>query len=560
MKIAIASDHGGFDTKQAVLEAVRKHGHEAVDLGCTSKDSCDYPDYAKKVNASILGGDADEGILICTTGIGMSIAANRDAGIRAALCFSSDMASAARIHNDANVLVLGAETLNPESISAILDTWLSEEFSGVERHARRVSKIEADGGQLQEISAIASVDPEIYESLTDEIVRQEKTVNLIASENYVSPAVRQAQGCLMTNKYAEGYPGKRYYNGCQCVDAAEQLAIDRAKELFGAEHANVQPHCGSSANMAVYFAALEPGDTILAMSLADGGHLTHGHHLNFSGRLYNFEDYGVSKAREVIDYDELEKKALETKPKMIVAGASAYPRALDFERFRAIADKVGAMLMVDMAHIAGLIVGGVHQDPVPLADFVTTTTHKTLRGPRGGLVLCKEQYGKALDRAVFPGLQGGPLMHTIAAKAVCFREALQPAFKGYAEQIVKNAAVLAGVINGAGLRIVSGGTDNHLMLVDMTSVDSTGKVAAASLDRAGIVVNKNAIPFDTQSPFITSGVRIGTPAVTTRGMTEPDMQELGGLIVRVLKNLDDATIEAEVRADIEKLVARFPAP
>ena len=560
MKIAIASDHGGFDTKSAVIEAVKSKGHEALDLGCTSTDSCDYPDYAKKVNASIMSGDADEGILICTTGIGMSIAANRNPGIRAALCVDPDMASTARLHNDANVLVLASSTLDADSLKGILEAWLSEKFSGVDRHARRVRKIEGSGGQLQEINAVAGVDAEIYQALTEEIVRQEKTVNLIASENYVSPAVRQAQGCSMTNKYAEGYPGKRYYNGCQCVDVAESLAIERAKELFGADHANVQPHCGSSANMAVYFSVLDPGDRVLAMSLAHGGHLTHGHPVNFSGKLYDFVGYGVSKDTEVIDYDEVEKIALEAKPKMIVAGGSAYPRALDFERFRQIADKVGAMLMVDMAHIAGLVAAKVHQDPVPLADFVTTTTHKTLRGPRSGLVLCKEQYAKAVDKSVFPGLQGGPLMHTIASKAVCFHEALQPAFRDYSSQVVKNAVVLAKVINDAGLRIVSGGTDNHLMLVDMTSVENTGKVAAAALDRAGIIVNKNAIPFDTQSPFVTSGVRIGTPAVTTRGMMEPDMEELGALIARVLNNLGDEKIEAEVLVEIENLAARNPVP
>ena len=560
MKIAVGSDHGGFDVKKLILAILEAKGHEGVDMGCASKDSCDYPDYAKEVASLVSRGEVPEGILICTTGIGMSIAANRAPGVRAALCLTPEMASSAREHNNANVLVLGAKDTDDDTLTKILDVWFSDSFSGVERHARRVEKIESVAGQLEEIRAVAGVDEEIYTALSDEILRQDRDINLIASENYVSPAVRQAQGCAMTNKYAEGYPGKRYYNGCDCVDVAEVLAIERAKELFGADHANVQPHCGSSANMAVYFSVLEPGDTILAMSLAHGGHLTHGHKVNFSGRLFNIADYGVSPDTEVIDYDEVEKKAVESQPKLIVAGASAYPRELDFERFRAIADKVGAMLMVDMAHIAGLVAAKVHQDPVPLADFVTTTTHKTLRGPRSGLVLCKEQYAKQLDMTVFPGLQGGPLMHTIASKAVCFHEALQPAFKEYSKQIIKNASVLAKVINDAGLRIVSGGTDNHLMLVDMTSVKSTGKIASEALDRAGIVVNKNAIPFDKESPFVTSGVRIGTPAVTTRGMKEPEMEELGALILRILKNLENEEIEAQVRAEVQNLAARFPVP
>ena len=365
---------------------------------------------------------------------------------------------------------------------------------------------------------------------------------------------------MLTNKYAEGYPAKRWYNGCENVDTAESLAIERAKKLFGAEHANVQPHSGSGANMAVYYALLEPGDTIMAMSLADGGHLTHGHQMNFSGRFFNIVPYGVREEDEQIDYDALEALALEHKPKMLVAGASAYPRVIDFDRFRSIADKVGALMMVDMAHFAGLVATGQHPSPVPMSDVVTTTTHKTLRGPRGGLILCKEEHAAAIDKQVFPGIQGGPLMHVIAGKAVCFHEALQPSFKDYAAQVVKNAAALAADLEGRGLRIVSGGTDNHLMLVDLSPMDITGKDAAIALDKAGITVNKNAIPFDKKSPFLTSGIRIGTPAITSRGMGEAEMAVIGEMIHRVISNLDDASVQETVKAEVAALNRRFPRP
>jgi glycine hydroxymethyltransferase len=365
---------------------------------------------------------------------------------------------------------------------------------------------------------------------------------------------------VLTNKYAEGYPGKRWYNGCGNIDRAEQLALDRVKALFGADHANVQPHCGSAANMAVYFSLLQPGDTILAMSLAHGGHLTHGNAINFSGRLFKVVHYGVDPKTERLDMGNVKRLALEHKPKLIVAGASAYPRALDFAAFREAADRVGAALMVDMAHIAGLVAAGAHASPVPHAEFVTATTHKTLRGPRGGLVLCREAFAADIDRQVFPGLQGGPEMHTILAKAVCFGEALQPAFKAYGRQIVRNAAVLAESLLGAGFRLVSGGTDNHLMLVDLSPTGLTGKAAAAALERAGIVANKNCIPFDKQSPFVTSGVRLGTPAVTTRGMKEADVKTLAGLVADVLKAPEDGKVIDRTRAAVRELAARFPMP
>ncbi len=409
---------------------------------------------------------------------------------------------------------------------------------------------------MLDYSKVKAADEEVYKAMMDELDRQENNIELIASENFVSEAVMNAMGSHLTNKYAEGYPGKRYYGGCEFVDVAETLAIERAKKLFGAEFANVQPHSGAQANTAVYFAMLEPGDTILGMNLAHGGHLTHGSPVNISGKYFNIVPYGVRQDTEMIDYDALRELAMQHKPKMIVAGASAYPRKLDFKRFREIADEVGALLMVDMAHIAGLVAAGEHESPVPYADFVTTTTHKTLRGPRGGLILCKEQYGPAINKAVFPGTQGGPLMHVIAAKAVCFQEAFSDTFKIYQHQIVLNAKALAESLSANGIRLVSGGTDNHLMLLDLTAQDITGKELEAMLGLAGITVNKNAIPFDTRSPFITSGVRIGTPAVTSRGMDEADMKQIGEWIADVVKRREAAV--DDVLAKVRALCAKRP--
>ncbi len=406
--------------------------------------------------------------------------------------------------------------------------------------------------------SLADTDPEIATAIRQELHRQNSGLELIASENFVSKAVLEAAGSVLTNKYAEGYPGKRYYGGCEFVDVAESLAIARAKALFGAEHANVQPHSGAQANMSVYFALLKPGDTVLGMNLAHGGHLTHGHPLNFSGKLYTIVPYGVRKDDERIDYDELERLAHEHKPKMIMVGASAYPRAIDFERIGGVGRAVGAPVVTDMAHIAGLVAAGVHPSPVPHSDFVTTTTHKTLRGPRGGLVLSRAQYAKDLDRALFPGVQGGPLMHIIAAKAVCLKEAMEPGFIEYQRQIVANATRLATGLSASGFRLVSGGTDNHLMLVDVFSKGLTGKVAEAALGKAGITVNKNAIPFDTNPPMVASGVRIGTPAVTSRGMGETEMDLIADLIARALATPDDDGALAKVRAEVEGLCRNFP--
>jgi glycine hydroxymethyltransferase len=405
---------------------------------------------------------------------------------------------------------------------------------------------------------LVEVDPEIARALQREVDRQTGTLELIASENFVSEAVLEALGSVLTNKYAEGLPGKRYYGGCEFVDVAEALAIERAKELFHAEHANVQPHSGAQANQAVYMTVLQPGDTLLGMSLAHGGHLTHGHPLNFSGKMYKIVSYGVRRDTEILDYDEVERLATEHRPKLIVAGASAYPRTLDFARLEAIARNSGALLMVDMAHIAGLVAAGLHPSPFPHADFVSTTTHKTLRGPRGGAVFCKAQYAKDLDRVVFPGIQGGPLMHVIAAKAVCFQEALQPEFHAYQRQILANAKALAETLAGDGFRIVSGGTDNHLMLVDVFSKNVTGRQAEQNLEHAGITVNKNVIPFDVNPPMTASGIRVGTPAVTTRGMQEPEMQLIGHWIAEVLNNLENTAVQRRVRDEVETLTTRFP--
>ena len=407
------------------------------------------------------------------------------------------------------------------------------------------------------MSNLQKVDPEIFEAIKNEENRQKYTIELIASENFVSPEVLEAQGSVLTNKYAEGYPGKKYYGGCKYIDVIENLAIERAKKIFKAEHANVQPHSGSQANMAVYFSVLEVGDTILAMNLSHGGHLTHGSPVNFSGRFFNIIPYGVDKDTGRIDYANLRDLALKNKPKLIIAGASAYPREIDFSAFRSIADEVGAYLMADIAHIAGLIIAGLHQSAVPHCHFVTTTTHKTLRGPRGGLILCKEEYARAIDKTIFPGIQGGPLMHVIAAKAVCFKQAMTPEFREYQKQIIKNAKTLADKLLELDYNLVSGGTDNHLMLVDLRNKGITGKQAEKALEEAGITVNKNSVPFDPQKPMVTSGIRIGTPAVTTRGMKEKDMSVIAEMMNRVLTDTENQKIKDEVRKEVECFCERF---
>ncbi len=558
MKLVLGCDHGGLNIKNALNSYLKTRTDAVADLGAFTSDSVDYADYAVQAAEQIVEKKADAAILICTTGVGMSIAANRFSGVRAALCDSVETALKIRTHNNANVLVL-AGTLAPEAAVAITRVFLDTPFSHEARHQRRVCKLER-AERLAEVAYLADADPEVHAAIRGQIEQENSTINLIASENTVTRAVREASGSVLTNKYAEGYPGKRWYSGCIPVDTVESLAIERAKTLFGADHANVQPHCGSSANMAVYFAVLNPGDTILSMSLDQGGHLTHGSPVNFSGRLFHIVPYCVSPETETLDYDAIEKLAMEHKPKMIVAGASAYPRILDFPRFRAIADKCGAMLMVDMAHIAGLVAGGVHPNPVPYAEFVTTTTHKTLRGPRGGLILCREQFAKAVDKTVFPGLQGGPLENIVAAKAVCFGEALQPEFKDYARQIVANSQALAATLTARGFHLVSGGSDNHLMLVNVARAGLTGKDAAAALDAAGIICNKNTIPFDKNSPFVTSGIRIGTASVTTRGMKEPEMRQIGTWIADILGDIANTGLQATVRAQVAAFTAPFIVP
>lgn len=554
-RIAIGADHKGIELKEAAVELLRSMGHEVEDVGTFSKESCDYSDYANAVCKRIVDGRVDRGILICFSGLGVTIAANRWKGVRATLVRSSQIAALSRQHNDSNVMCLPSSFITPDDLEDIVHTWLGAEFEGG-RHVQRLLK--ASG------SPLSVTDPELAAFIEEERQRQNNNIELIASENFASPSVMEAQGSVLTNKYAEGYPGKRWYGGCEVVDKVEQLAIDRAKELFGCEFANVQAHSGSQANMSVYQACLNPGDTILTMDLAHGGHLSHGFFANFSGKLYKVEHYGVNPETECIDYDALEAKAREIKPALILAGASAYSRTIDFERIRKICDEVGAIMFVDMAHIAGLVAAGVHPSPVPYADFVSTTTHKSLRGPRGGLVMCKEQWGKKLNSATFPGLQGGPLMHVIAAKAACLGEALKPAFREYAEQVVKNSKAMAAKMAELGYRIVAGGTDNHCFLVDLSVKGLNGAEAQVALDRVGITVNKNAIPFDKGSTAKPSGIRIGTPAVTTRGMKEEDVCQVAVFISRCLDLLasqqEDAAAYDALRAEVSAFNQAFPMP
>ncbi|HAB15224.1 MAG TPA: glycine hydroxymethyltransferase, partial [Verrucomicrobiales bacterium] len=516
----------------------------------------DYPDFAHAVAHQVANGAADFGLLCCATGIGMCMAANKVPGIRAALVVNEDTAALSRRHNNANVLCLGAKTSTPEQAGKILTAFLGAEFEGG-RHERRVHKLE---DSVHPELTLPVVDPAIADVLDRERQRQQENIELIASENFTSPAVMAAQGSVLTNKYAEGYPKRRWYGGCEVVDVAEQIAIDRAKQLFGAEHANVQPHSGSGANMAVYFAMLKPGDKLLTMDLSHGGHLTHGNKANFSGKFFEIVHYGVRPGDERLDFDRLAALAREHRPKMITVGASAYPRVIDFQRLGEVAREVGALLLADIAHIAGLVATGLHPSPVPHADFVTTTTHKTLRGPRGGLILCRAQHAKAIDSQVFPGIQGGPLMHVIAAKAVCFQEALQPSFKEYQQRILDNAVALADGIKRNGFRLVSDGTDNHVLLVDVGARNLTGKQCQLALDEAGITTNKNTIPFETRSPFEASGIRLGTPAVTTRGMREPEMAAIADMISEVLLDIGNSATAHKVRERVRALTARFPLP
>lgn len=559
MKVAIGSDHGGVELKTALVKAL-SGAYEMTDRGPADAASCDYPDYAVAVAKDVASGAADFGILICRSGIGMAMAANRFQNVRAAVCTTVEAAKMTRQHNGANILCLGADVVSAGDAEAIAKAFLETAVDSDARHERRRWKIER-AQRLSDCSGLMHDDPEVFAAIEAQTKQEDAEINLIASENTSSRACREAAGSVLMNKYAEGYPGKRWYSGCLPVDAAEELARTRACKLFGADHANVQPHCGSAANMAVYFATIKPGDTIMSLSLDQGGHLSHGSPVNFSGKIYNIVPYTVDPKTEMLDYDAMEKQAMEVKPKILLTGASAYPRTIDFKRIREICDKAQCIMMVDMAHIAGLVAGGAHPSPVPYADFVTTTTHKTLGGPRGGMVLCKEKWAKALDSAVFPGMQGGPLENIIAAKAVVFREWMSEEKKGYAQQVVKNTAAMCKVIQDRGYRIVSGGTDNHLFLVDVKSSKGiTGKDAAAALDAAGIIVNKNAIPFDTESPFKTSGIRVGAASATTRGMKEPEMVKIGTWIADVLDDITNTEVQARVKKEAAELVANFPVP
>ena len=558
INFALGADHGGLELKEALKAWLRERGLTVSDFGATTKDPADdYPDFAKPVAQAVADGKAEFGLLVCTSGVGICIAANKVTGIRAGVADDEDDAATMRRHNDVNVLCLSGKKTSAELGKKILAAFIGANFEGG-RHERRVLKMDAKFASAN--LRLRNVDPQIAEAIEHERVRQQENIELIASENFTSPAIMEAQGSVLTNKYAEGYPKKRWYGGCENVDTIEQLAIDRAKKLFGAEHANVQPHSGSGANMAVYFAVLKPGDKMLTMDLSHGGHLTHGNKANFSGKFFEIVHYGVGRENGLIDYEQLAAMAREHKPKMITVGASAYPRIIDFKRMGEIAREVGAYLLADIAHIAGLVAAGIHPSPIEHADFVTTTTHKTLRGPRGGLILTREKYAKEIDSNIFPGIQGGPLEHVIAAKAVCFHEALSPSFKTYQQQVVKNAAALADGMKRNGYRLISGGTDNHLMLVDVGARDITGKDSQIALDEAGITVNKNTIPFETRSPFQASGIRLGTPAVTTRGMKEAEMAAIADMISEVLMDIKNVDAAHKVRARVRELTAKFPLP
>ncbi len=556
MQIAIASDHAGFKLKEFLTSKIIN----AIDLGTSSEDSVDYPDYAKLI-ADHLNKNPDHfGILICGSGIGITMAANRYNHVRAALCRSVEDAQMSRLHNNANVLVLGGRVTDDKLSLDITETFLKTEFEGG-RHQKRVDKMKPQNFFTQNL---ADADPALYKSIEEELYRQQHNIELIASENIVSRAVLEAQGSILTNKYAEGYSGRRYYGGCEYVDIAENLAIDRAKKLFGVNFVNVQPHSGSQANQGVFLSLLQPNDTILGMSLDSGGHLTHGAKVNLSGKWFHAVHYNVSKETGLIDLKEVEALALEHKPKLIIAGGSAYPRIIDFAAFRKIADKVGAYLMVDMAHFAGLVAGGHYPSPVPHAHVITTTTHKTLRGPRGGMILTNdEDLAKKINSAIFPGLQGGPLMHVIAAKAVAFGEALQPEFKNYTSKVIENCQVLSSELMKRGFTIFTGGTDSHLLVADLRPMKLTGKLAEQSLDRARITCNKNSIPFDTEKPMITSGIRLGTAAGTTRGFGKAEFITIANLIADVLTGLqtspeDNSKVEEITRIKVLELCTKFP--
>ncbi len=562
MRIALGSDHRGTDIKSFLKIHLEKMGYPVIDMGTYNDDEAvDYPDFAARVSSKVSNGDVDLGILICGTGIGMSIVANKYFNVRGALVHNDETAKFSKLHNNANVLVLSGNELTADDAKRYVDIWLNTPFEGG-RHQKRLNKIveieNKNKKRYNVVNILEDYDRQISHLIALELKREQNNIVLIASENIASKAVLAAQGSVFTNKYAEGYPGKRYYGGCEYCDDIETIAIERAKVLFGADHANVQPISGSAANMAAYFSVLNPGDTILAMKLAHGGHLTHGAPVSVISKIFNVVSYSVRKEDGLIDYDEVEKLAMETKPKLILAGASSYSRIIDFKRFKDIADKVGSYFMVDMAHIAGLVAAELHPSPVPYADIVTSTTHKTLRGPRGGFILCKDYLKDKIDKVVFPGLQGGPLVHTIVAKAIAFQEAMSEDFKEYQKQVIVNAKAMSEIFFEDPFKVVSGGTDNHLFLLDLTNVGITGKTAEKSLEEVGIIVNKNSIPYDDKPPTLTSGIRIGTPTITTRGMKEKEAIKIAEIIKDILLDPYNINKKRNYRDDVIDLCKMFP--
>ncbi len=561
-KIVIGADHAGFELKEKIKVFLQEKGFEVEDKGTFSQDRVDYPDFARLVSEDISGGKADLGILVCGTGIGMSIVSNKFPRVRSALVYNEYTARMAKAHTNANILVFSGRVISPEYAKILLSTFFETSFEG-NRHQERIEKINDIEKEIFEsftsyFRELRKFDPEVFDAIVNEFKKQENMINLIASENLASLRVLLTLFNPMNNKYAEGYPGKRYYGGCEFVDVVEELARERVKKLFSAEYANVQPHSGTQANQAVYLACLEPGDKILSMDLASGGHLSHGARVNFSGKLYKPVFYTVDNKNHLIDMDMVRDIAKKERPKIIVAGASSYPRVIDFKAFSDIAKEVGAFLLADIAHPAGLVCAGVYPSPVPYADFVTFTTHKTLRGPRGAVVLSRAEFSKKIDSAVFPGSQGGPFMHVIAAKAVCFKEAMQPEFKNYAEQVVKNARVLAEEFAKRGYKVITGGTDSHIVLIDVSPKGVSGGDVERELYRAGIVLNKNVIPFDPRPPMNPSGIRIGTPSVTTRGMKEEEMRIIASLIDDAISSGFSEEVILRVRNSVADLCRKFP--
>jgi glycine hydroxymethyltransferase len=561
-KIVIGADHAGFELKEKIKLFLKEKGFEVEDKGTFSHDRVDYPDFARLVAEDVSLGKADLGILVCGTGIGMSIVANKFPKVRAALIFNEYTARMAKAHTNANILVFSGRVISPEYAKVLLSTFFETSFEG-NRHQERIEKIiDIENEILNSFASyfreLRRFDPEVFDAIVKEAEKQETMINLVASENLTSLRVLSALFNPMNNKYAEGYPGKRYYGGCEFVDVVEELARERVKKLFSAEYANVQPHSGTQANQAIYLMCLEPGDKILSMDLASGGHLSHGARVNFSGKLYKPVFYTVDSKTHLIDMDMVRDIAKKERPKIIVAGASSYPRAIDFKAFSDIAKEIGAFFLADIAHPAGLVAAGVYPSPVPYADFVTFTTHKTLRGPRGAVILSRAEFSKKIDSAVFPGSQGGPFMHVIAAKAVCFKEAMQPEFKNYTEQVIKNAKALADDFMKRGYKVITGGTDSHIVLIDVSSKGVSGGDVERELYKAGIVLNKNVIPFDTRPPMNPSGIRIGTPAVTTRGMKEEEMRQIASLIDEVISSGFSEEVILKVRNSVAELCRRFP--